>query len=732
MGLMPDYNDHSYVLEELKKSQNADRDQREQAREAHLFLNHRSGQWEPFFWNANAGKPRYTFDMTTPIVAQVVGEIKRADFDIKVKPAGGDATKDTAKTIDGLIRNIENISNASCIFGQSANNMVTAGIDGWRVVQKFVDDNSFDQDLVIEPIYNFIDRAWFDVASELQDRSDARFGWVLQGITKEEYQAKWPEGKQQSISTDRNNTAYYHQPDLVTVGEFYYIKEVDREIVLMSNGQVYEVNSEYEQVRDDLARLGITEERRRTRKDNIVYSRKLDGAGWLEDEQKTVFSYVPIIPTFGNYRVFENKAIYHGVVEKLLDPQRVMNYSMSREVEEGSLAPRAKYWMSQDQAAGFESTLQTLNTNSDPVQFFNPDEKLPGPPMQQGGAQINPGLRTISEAMRQMMGQTAGLFAANMGDNPNAQSGVAIEKLQNKGDNGTISYFESQEIAICHTARILIDSIPKVYDTERQVRVLKEDGSFDMTVLNQTVIDNETGQPVTLNDLSVGKYDVVCSAGPSFQNRQQETVTALTEIGSVDPSVIQLGGDILLNNITAPGMDLLAERKRQQLFQSGLIPLDQMTDEEQEQLQAQIAQQQEQGAQPDPATIIAMAEAEKAQAQTQKVVSDTALSVRKEDREDFKAAQQAQNDQIKAAAASQEADFKQIMAIQQMQMEQNNAIVTALNTQADTLKTLREAMGVDAIVGSNNAEAYSNQAERITETQEAIDLPSDNSLPPSQ
>jgi hypothetical protein len=149
-----------------------------------------------------------------------------------------------------------------------------------------------------------------------------------------------------------------------------------------------------------------------------VYSRLFDGGGWLTDEQKTVFSQVPVIPTYGNFKVIEEKTVYRGAVQKLMDPQRVMNYSLSREIEEGALAPRAKYWMTAAQSAGHEDKLKSLNTNSDPVQFYNPDPEAPGPPQQNGGAQINPGLRTISEAMRNIMGQTAGMFAANMGDNP--------------------------------------------------------------------------------------------------------------------------------------------------------------------------------------------------------------------------------------------------------------------------------------------------------------------------
>ena len=64
--------------------------------------------------------------------------------------------------------------------------------------------------------------------------------------------------------------------------------------------------------------------------------------GWQDDKpKKTVFKdWLPIVPVLANFDVIDGKVIYYGAVEKLMDPQRVFNYTKSREVEEGALAPR--------------------------------------------------------------------------------------------------------------------------------------------------------------------------------------------------------------------------------------------------------------------------------------------------------------------------------------------------------------------------------------------------------
>lgn len=607
------YKEHDYVYDLLTKSQSADQDMRDQARECALFLDKRDGQWEPKWLSQakNEKKPRYTFDMVNPIVDQICSEITQAEFDVKIAPAGGSATQSIANTYDGIIRNIETMSDASDVYAESARGMVVGGFDAWRVSQKYIDDDSFEQDLVIEKIGNAIDRVFFDPAAERQDKSDSRYCFVLHAISKEEYQRRWPDGSEESVSEGRDGDAYYDKAEVIVIGEFIYCEESDKELVMFDSGAVHEADSELKKVIDDFKAMGINEIQRRKRVHKTICSRFFDGKDWLEDKSETVFSRMPVVPIYANYRITENKSIYWGVVEKLLDPQRVLNYSVSREIEEGALAPRAKFMMTPAQAAGHEDTLATLNTNSDPVQFYNVDPDAPNPPQQVGGAAINAGLRTISESMRGMITYASGMYASNMGENAGLQSGVAIEQLQNKGDNSTLKYFSSLETGIRATGRVLVEAIPKVYNTARTVRILKEDQTYDVAPINTQQIDQQTGQVVTLNDLSVGVYDVSVRAGASFKNRQKETIDTIIEIAKIDPTILQIAGDVLLDNVSTASAQQISDRKREQMLSQGMIPQSQMTQDE----LAAMAQAQQQPPEPDPAFIIAQAEMGKAQAE---------------------------------------------------------------------------------------------------------------------
>ena len=700
-----DNDDITDVLNRLSSAQEADKDMRELAREDEHFYYKEGGQWESDVFQKMDGHPRYTFDKTTPIVDAIRGEILQSDFSIKVVPGVGEASEDNADVLMGLIRNIQNISGFKDITHASATGGLVTGQDGWRIVTQYVDEDSFDQDLMLEKVANFNDRVWFDPASEKQDRSDAEYCFVLQTLSCEEYEKRFPDAESYaSVGNDVSHNVYSHKPKVIIVGEYLYKERKKKTLIMMDNGLVYEESEEFKSVLDELEGAGVKEKRRRVKEDVIVCSRFFNGSDWLDDSRETVFDWLPVIPVYGDFVISENKCVWHGKVRKLKDQQRVYNYARSRQIEEVALSPRAKWMVTPEQIEGYEKEFGAMNTSAAAFQRYNHEEGQP-PPYQAGGALPNPALDAACAAMSQDIIETGGIFAANLGDNPNAQSGVAIRQLQNKGDTSSVKYFNNLGIAISHTGRILIKAIKKVYDTERQIRLMAEDGTAEIKQINEQIFDSQSMQTVTLNDLTIGQYDVVCSYGAAFQNRQQESVAALLELGAIDPSLIQMGKDILLKNTQAPGMDILADRARAQLLQQGLIPEDQLTDEEKQ----KIAQAQ-QNQQPSPEMVTAQAFAKEA---------DAKLLTAQTNQQ--KAGAEAQLNAAKHGLEQEKTQFQQMMEKIQLISETVQGLANIQNVQADTAVKLREASGIDAIISAQGAQNIEQQNEEISKTDELID-----------
>ena len=726
---MIDYSDVNTVNNLLKTGQEYDQDNVENVRESQLFLEKKDGQWEPEIYDKFRGRPRYTFDRCNPIVDQIVGDLDEMAFTLRVGEAGGDSSKDIANTYDGLIRNIRNISDFDLTMDQVKTNLVGGGVDHIEVVQKYADTQSFDQDLIIEHISCSWERVAWDPGSLKPDRSDAMWVIVSQSMTPEEFKTAFPEKSEEAITGNRFAEAYSHKPDLIEIGRIQYKKPIKRTLLKFPEGQVY-FRDEVKDLLDNIPE-GV-DIREREVETFEVHQRLFTPHQWLNDEEKTAFTdYLPVIPFYGNFKVIESKIVYRSAILKLMDQQRSLNYIGSREVEEAALSPRAKFMFTPEQVAGYTDSLATMNTNSDPAQLYNHVEGQPQPYIA-GGYQPNGGLINLRQTLDQDIGKSAGLFAANMGDNPGLQSGEALKAQVAQGNKGSLKWFKSMSTGLTQLGRVLIQAIPKVYDSTRQIRIIGEDGTSEVISLNQTVIDPESGQPVELNNLSQGKYDVVVEIGEPFKNQQRESAEAFTQLAQVDPSILQVGKDAYLRNINVPGMEVVADRVRGQMVMQGLIPEEELTDEE----RAKVAQAQAQPQEPSPEMVLAQAEMKKAenesvehqltaqklniesqkiqlklaelqdnsQARRDKLDSETALNVAKVQQENRKIDLSELEMQLKAQSEQTK-----------LLMEQNQSMVQGMNTMADTLNKLKDAMGADAIISPTVANAYEETAEQINQ-----------------
>jgi len=720
MSVDINFDDHDTVLRMVAEAQDSEQDRRQKVREAKRFITERNGQWDPYAWGKMDGRFRGTFDMCTPIVDQIAGEIDQSDFTLRVSPSGGQSSKDNAKTLDGLVRNIRNISSAEHVFQSAGRSNVICGFDCWEVVQ--VDGDLFDQDLLIRHVPNAVDSVWFDLGSVMQDRSDARWGVKLQSIPSAQYRERWPEGSQMSVGEDKKSSTQGDRIEAIVVGQLYYKKSVDIEIVRMTDGSVYTDDDKFKSIQDELKGQGITiekddsgKEKRRTRKSWRVHSRMFDGSEWLAGDQETAFDYVPLIPVYGNYDIVDNRTVYYGKLEGLYDEQRALNYAMSRDIEDGALSPAPTVWMTDAMAEG--NDYSKMNTDRAPVRPFNIDPLNPGlVPQFTGGPQPSVGLQTTISNMQQMIGASSNTFLAQQGNAGQAQSGIAGAQQIAQGNIGSIKWFKALEVAICHTGKILINAIPRVYDSTRQVRILQEDGESSMVTLNQKVFDNQTQKNVELNNLSVGEYDVVCEVGPAFNSQQKETAQGLLELGAIVPGLIEQNQDVLLKNLKTPGMDIAAERARTALFNAGAIPETQWTEEEQQQVQQQQAQAQQQPPTPTPEEMIGQAEVLKAQTDAQTAQFNRQVKQVELQQESMKLEQAQQKLNQEGQKIDQTAQNSQLNAIFTAQKQQSQLVTDAMNQ----FKTLTEALGIKAIGGAEPANLISQQGRIIDEAQDNV------------
>jgi hypothetical protein len=139
------------------------------------------------------------------------------------------------------------------------------------------------------------------------------------------------------------------------------------------------------------------------------------------------------------------------------------------------------------------------------------------------------------------------------------QSGKSLQGQQMQADMTNFHYYDNLTRSIRHTGRIILDLIPKIYDRERVMRIIGDDGKPEMVTINQQGQD-EQGVAKVLNDVTVGEYDVVMDTGPGYNSKRAEAVDSMMSLLGADPSLMQQAGDLIFRNMDFPGADIIADR----------------------------------------------------------------------------------------------------------------------------------------------------------------------------
>jgi hypothetical protein len=254
------------------------------------------------------------------------------------------------------------------------------------------------------------------------------------------------------------------------------------------------------------------------------------------------------------------------------------NYMSSANVEFIALQTKTPFIAAAEAIEGYESEWNRANLDNLPYLPYNAFDEQ-GNPIQKpqreqppvGAAAYLTGMQTAQQELMMASGQ----YQEQFGQPSNAQAGVAIQARQRQGDTATYHFIDNVARAIRYTGRILIDLIPKIYDTRRVLRILGEDGTETFAT-----IDPEQQQPVSLPNgepapsekdregmdvqliynPGIGRYDVTVEVGPNFETRRQEAFNALTQIMSQDRDLMKVAGDLLFKAADFPMASDVAER----------------------------------------------------------------------------------------------------------------------------------------------------------------------------
>jgi hypothetical protein len=463
-------------------------------------------------------RPCLGFDQLGQYVNQLVNEVRANPRSIKVLPAGSGANDKMAEARAEIIRGIEYRSNAQLAYTWGFQNAVQRSYGFWRIIAKYVNDSSFDQELLIKRILN-PNNVLLDPYATERNFSDMQRCFVLDFMSKERFEREFPNREVQSFDWMEAAPGWL-QEDGVQVAEYWKVEEKKYTIYQLNDGQV-----------THHIPLGATPINKRVCTIKTIRQYLTNGIEILETKEWPG-QYIPIVPCFGRELWMQDtgstKRMFLSLIRLARDPQMLYAYMRTQEAEEAKLTPRAPYTAVEGQLEGHTDEWQDSMNDPKVVLYYKTktdatgDQVLPPPTR----TQFQPNFQSYSVAaedsrrdIQAAMGTTALPTSAQR---QNEKSGIALQRIEAQMSKGSYDFIDAFEVALQHTGQIINPLLGVYYDQPRDLAAQKADKTyFAMRVNDQEYVNPKTNEPEFI-DLSKGEFDVTISTGPSFDSQREE------------------------------------------------------------------------------------------------------------------------------------------------------------------------------------------------------------------
>jgi Phage P22-like portal protein len=486
-------------------------------------------------------QPELVINFTDTLVTRVVNSISEREPRGKCHPIGDGADEQKADTINGIGRHIEYRSEASVAYDYGVDNATTFGWGWWRLLTEWETPKSFNKEIRISPIMNAFS-VHADPASIMPTACDMQWCIVSDWMARTEYKRKYPQAENRSWSDVGSDYSIdWETKEQIRIAQYFRIRETKDTLYhlvappgpSLPNGMDVTVYKKQLPIPAFMQEFKVKIQNERPAERQQVEMFTLNGVKVVAREILPG-SWIPIIRCQGNAKNIDGKMYRRGMVRFLQDPQRMVDYGEVAKIKRLGLTPQSPWVVAEGQLDGHPEWEDSHLTYR-PILTYKPvavttgqGEQVLPPPMRQPPAQVEAGFTEFVQGMRSNLLAIAGMPNEPGQDDQTGTtvSGKAIQRRDKLSDQSHSQYYKNQKLAIAHTWRIMLEWIPHYYSEERMQRIIGEDGKPQMLKINEQV----DGTDEIRNDMTVGRYDVVMDAGPSYETMREEGSERLMEI----------------------------------------------------------------------------------------------------------------------------------------------------------------------------------------------------------
>jgi len=627
---------HSEALRQFNDIQTALRDERLQCLQDRRFYSLCGAQWEGPLWDQYENKPKFEVNKIMLAVIRIVNEYRNNRITVDYVSKDGSQNDKLAEVCDGLYRADEQASVADEAYDNAFEEAVGGGIGAWRLRTVYEDEEDDEDDrqrIRFEPIYDADSSVFFDLNAKRQDKSDAKFCFVVTSMTRDSYKEIYNDDPTDWPKIIHQYEFDWATPDIVFVAEYYKLEEKTETIRIFQaidgTEERYTATdfADDETLEETLIAIGTREVRQKRVKRMRVRKYIMSGGKVLEDAGYIAGKCIPIVVVYGKRWFVDNIERCMGAVRLAKDAQRLKNMQLSKLGEISALSSIEKPIMTPEQVAGHQLMWAEDNLRDYPYLLINPvtgadgGTQITGPVAYTKSAAIPPAMAALlqitEQDMQDILGNPQGADKIVSG-----VSGKAVEMIQTRVDMQTFIYMSNFAKGMKRCGEIWLSMAKDIYtEDKRKMKTIAPTGESGMVELMQPMIDPESGAMMMKNDLSSATFDVVAEVGPSSSSKRAATVRALTGMLQIttDPETAQVLTAMAMMNMEGEGVGDANAYFRKKLLRMGVV---QPTDQEAEELMAEM-----QGKPQDPNAMYLQAAAEEATAKAAKARADTVETV---------------------------------------------------------------------------------------------------------
>ena len=185
---------HTEALAQFGDIQSAMRDERLQCLQDRRFYSLAGSQWEGPLWDQFENKPKFEVNKIHLAVIRIINEYRNNRITVDFVSKDGEENDKLADVCDGLYRADENDSVANEAYDNAFEEAVGGGFGAWRLRTAYEDEEDPEDDrqrIKIEPIFDADSSVFFDLGAKRQDKSDAKYCFVVTSMTRQAYKDTW-------------------------------------------------------------------------------------------------------------------------------------------------------------------------------------------------------------------------------------------------------------------------------------------------------------------------------------------------------------------------------------------------------------------------------------------------------------------------------------------------------------------------------------------------------------